>query len=440
MTADNEQSNAEVSKRWIVDSEGRSVYFPYGKARSGYIVTDPAREGALRDADRRFEEISKQIAPYGALLLLPVTFGFYYFSASYPRLAYLLFPAAFALFAVAIWLLRRPKLASLLAGLPTAPPADVAAQKVLRLSGYLLLGLITLIVLVVYLYDLRVAAAAANSRTIDFYPDITQYLIFGSLSALFVFLVIARWNGLLASPRVGPNRAMLSLFLFGIGTIGFFTAAAWNFYDPEPKVVLSRDTLYCQWRAGWTDITKVNLQSGRRGNRYLRVEFAANRSPFPDRRLTESCKIDGLNATSHEIYRAVRTRWQVASQGAPARDPSPGSATGLRVELDQLPLGSSREKVLAVLGEPILSGPSGHGVVALYPRTAAGASSDLLGDEASSRRVIAVYFDEGNRIERIALYGLNGGKIIDDLSQATLTAGYEYPVLRNVLLNPRRHG
>ena len=30
------------------DSAGRTVYYPYGQARSGYILTDPERERAIR--------------------------------------------------------------------------------------------------------------------------------------------------------------------------------------------------------------------------------------------------------------------------------------------------------------------------------------------------------------------------------------------------------
>jgi hypothetical protein len=288
-----------------------------------------------------------------------------------------------------------------------------------------ILLLIVLSALVLHLYDLRVADADANARTIDFYPDISKYLIFGSVATLILWAAITGWNKV--SAKFGPNRAMLGVFLFSIGSLGFFVAAAWNFYDPQPKIVLSQDTFYCGWRVNWTDIADLSLQAGRKGGEYARVKFAANRSPFPDRTPTQSCEIDGLNTNYGEIYDAMQKRWQVAIRGAAASEQTPR----LRAKLDQLPPGSSRENVLAVLGEPILTGPSGNGLVWLYPPV-------QTGDDASSRRVVAVYLDEKHRVERLATYSLTKGKVVDEISHDTLTAGYEYPLLRNVLLDPTR--
>ena len=426
MTANGNNADAQRSaKRWVTDSAGCKVYYPYGQIRSGYVVTDATRENAIREADRRFDEIFKQFKPYASLLVLPIIFAFYYYVGSHPILAFAIFPALLVLVGLITRLLRSPTLAPLLDGLPRAPAADLAGQKSLHRAAYVILLLIVLIALLLHLYDLRVADADANTRTIDFYPDISKYLIFGSVSTLFLWGVIAGWNKL--SAKAGPNRAMLSVFLFSIGSLGFFVAAAWNFYNPQPKIVLSQDTFYCSWRVNWVDIADLSLQASSKGAEYARVKFAANRSPFSDRRLTQSCEIDGLNTNYAEIYDAVQKRWQVAMQGGGARE----QMLGLRAKLDQLPLGSSREKVLAVLGQPILTGPSGDGLVCLYSPT-------QTGDDTSSRRVVAVYFDEKHRVERLATYSLTKGKVVDEISHETLTAGYEYPLLRNVLLNPTR--
>jgi hypothetical protein len=53
--------------------------------------------------------------------------------------------------------------------------------------------------------------------------------------------------------------------------------------------------------------------------------------------------------------------------------------------------------------------------------------------------VIAVYFDDNRRVNRLTVYRLENGKVIDDLSHDTLTtASAYYTLLRMVLLNPAR--
>ena len=118
-----------ASRRWAVDAAGRPTYYPRGKGFSGYLVTDRGRERAIRDADRRFDEVSKQVAPFTLLLLLPVIELYYYFSSSHPMLACVVFPAAIALLGFFIWLIRRPTVAPLLGGLTCVPPVDLAGQK-----------------------------------------------------------------------------------------------------------------------------------------------------------------------------------------------------------------------------------------------------------------------------------------------------------------------
>jgi hypothetical protein len=316
MTADNEQSTADASKRWFVDSTGRTVYYPYGRGRSGYIINDPVRESALRDADRKFDEASKPFAPFAALLAVPALFALYNYAGSHPVLVFSILPATLMMFTGLDWLLRRPKLAPLLAELSRAPAADLNAQWTLRISGYLCLFLVVLIGFGSYLYDLRLAAVEVNATAIDFYPGISQYLLYGSFLALFFFVMVGQWNMVVASPKVGPKRALLSVFLFGLGAVGCFVAALWNFYNPKPTVVLAKDALYCNWRIRWADIANMGVRSGRKGGRYLRIEFAADRSPFSDRRSSESCEIDSLNVNYAEVYQAIYDKWQSSGAGS----------------------------------------------------------------------------------------------------------------------------
>ena len=45
--------------------------------------------------------------------------------------------------------------------------------------------------------------------------------------------------------------------------------------------------------------------------------------------------------------------------------------------------------------------------------------------ETVDQRVIAVYFDQNRRVERLANYGLKDGKLFDFVSRTTPTSGRE---------------
>jgi outer membrane protein assembly factor BamE (lipoprotein component of BamABCDE complex) len=48
------------------------------------------------------------------------------------------------------------------------------------------------------------------------------------------------------------------------------------------------------------------------------------------------------------------------------------------------------------------------------------------------QRVVAIYFDKGRRVERLANYGLKDGKVFDHVSRTTPTGGNELAYLTNV--------
>jgi outer membrane protein assembly factor BamE (lipoprotein component of BamABCDE complex) len=88
-----------------------------------------------------------------------------------------------------------------------------------------------------------------------------------------------------------------------------------------------------------------------------------------------------------------------------------------------------------VLGEPIVTRPGYLGQVSFYSETQTDEPSGLTPD----LRVVAVYFDEDDRVNRLAFYRLENGKVIDDISHDTLTtASPYYTLLRMVLLRPAR--
>ena len=91
--------------------------------------------------------------------------------------------------------------------------------------------------------------------------------------------------------------------------------------------------------------------------------------------------------------------------------------------LEQLPLGSSQEQVLIVLGTPsTVATISGEVFYYISQRTE---QVSFLPQKETDRRVIAVYFDKNRRVQRIANYGVQDGKIFDFISRTTPSAGQE---------------
>jgi outer membrane protein assembly factor BamE (lipoprotein component of BamABCDE complex) len=96
--------------------------------------------------------------------------------------------------------------------------------------------------------------------------------------------------------------------------------------------------------------------------------------------------------------------------------------------LEQIPLGSSQEQVLIVLGTPstvaTLSGDVFYYISQRTERTA------FLPQKEVDRRVVAVYFDKSRRVQRLADYGLRDGQVFDFISRTTPTSGSELNYLQ----------
>jgi outer membrane protein assembly factor BamE (lipoprotein component of BamABCDE complex) len=91
--------------------------------------------------------------------------------------------------------------------------------------------------------------------------------------------------------------------------------------------------------------------------------------------------------------------------------------------LEQVPLGATQEQVLIVLGTPsTIATVNGEVFYYISQRTERTA---FLPQKEVDRRVIAVYFDKNRRVERLANYGLQDGKVFDFISRTTPTAGQE---------------
>jgi outer membrane protein assembly factor BamE (lipoprotein component of BamABCDE complex) len=95
--------------------------------------------------------------------------------------------------------------------------------------------------------------------------------------------------------------------------------------------------------------------------------------------------------------------------------------------LEQLPLGSSQEQVLIVLGTPsTVATISGE---VFYYISQRAEQTSFLPQKEVDRRVVAVYFDKNRKVQRLADYGLKDGKIFDYISRTTPSGGLEQNTL-----------
>jgi outer membrane protein assembly factor BamE (lipoprotein component of BamABCDE complex) len=99
--------------------------------------------------------------------------------------------------------------------------------------------------------------------------------------------------------------------------------------------------------------------------------------------------------------------------------------------LEQIPLGSSQEQVLIVLGTPsTVATVSGEAFYYISQR--AEQPLAFMPQRVTNQRVIAVYFDRGRKVERVANYGLRDGKVFDFVSRTTPAGGQELNYLNYI--------
>ena len=129
-------------------------------------------------------------------------------------------------------------------------------------------------------------------------------------------------------------------------------------------------------------------------------------------------------ACAHAVryWRGQRSRLPAAAATSPRSTSAAMSCP--RARLEQVPLGSSQEQVLIVLGTPsTVATVSGEAFYYISQR--AEQPLAFMPQQVTNQRVIAVYFDKNRRVERLANYGLKDGKVFDFVSRTTPTSGAE---------------
>ncbi len=100
--------------------------------------------------------------------------------------------------------------------------------------------------------------------------------------------------------------------------------------------------------------------------------------------------------------------------------------------LDTVPVGSSREQVLLALGSPSTTATFDNEVF-YYISEKRYRPAQFLTPRTIDRRILAVYFNKDGKVERIAHYGLQDGKVFDFISRTTPTGGKDQTFLGQIL-------
>ena len=107
--------------------------------------------------------------------------------------------------------------------------------------------------------------------------------------------------------------------------------------------------------------------------------------------------------------------------------------------LQQVPVGSSREQVLIVLGSPSTTTTLGTEIFYYISQTRKRGAA-FMNSKVVDQRVLAVYFDKDSRVERIADYGMKDGRIFDFISRTTPTSGKDISFIGQLLAGAGRIG
>ncbi len=100
--------------------------------------------------------------------------------------------------------------------------------------------------------------------------------------------------------------------------------------------------------------------------------------------------------------------------------------------VEQVPAGSSKDQVLLSLGTPTTTARFGNEVYYYISQTSnrpvAFARSKIV-----EQRVLAVYFDSEDRVQQLANYGMQDGRVFDFISRTTPTGGSDVSFVGQLL-------
>lgn len=104
--------------------------------------------------------------------------------------------------------------------------------------------------------------------------------------------------------------------------------------------------------------------------------------------------------------------------------------------LAQVKEGNSQDQVMIALGTPTTISTI-NGDVFYYISEKQARTFTFQTPQTVERNVLAIYFNGQRKVERIANYGLQDGKVFDFISRSTVTGGEEANLLRQIIMGPR---
>lgn len=96
-----------------------------------------------------------------------------------------------------------------------------------------------------------------------------------------------------------------------------------------------------------------------------------------------------------------------------------------------VPVGSSREQVLLALGTPTTTNTFDDEVFYYISQTRK-RSAQFMKPKLVDQRILAVYFNGENTVERIADYGMQDGRVFDFVTRTTPTGGVDQTFLAQI--------
>lgn len=103
------------------------------------------------------------------------------------------------------------------------------------------------------------------------------------------------------------------------------------------------------------------------------------------------------------------------------------------VQLESVPVGSTRDKVQLVLGSPSSTNIT-NGKETYYYISQIKEQTAFFAPKVIDQRIVAVTFN-GNRVAKVANYGIQDGKLFDFVSRTTPTGGDEMTFVKQIFKN-----
>lgn len=98
----------------------------------------------------------------------------------------------------------------------------------------------------------------------------------------------------------------------------------------------------------------------------------------------------------------------------------------------QVPVGASREQALLAFGTPTTTAEFGNEVF-YYISQVSSRPVAFARTKVVDQRVLAVYFDDQERVQQVANYGLQDGRVFDFVSRTTPTGGSDVSFVSQLL-------